>query len=75
MELKELRKNLNKLPKNGFWLKCEDLYQIMPLIESGTIGTFSKDGKWRWVFMYNKIGSKQGIKEFITVLNIKIKQS
>lgn len=74
MENKELRKNLNKLTKEGFWLKCEDINQIYQLIENGTVGTFTKDGKWRWVWMYNKIGSKQRIKEFITVLNIKIKQ-
>jgi hypothetical protein len=74
MENKELRKNLNKLSKEGFWLKCKDISQIYPLIENGAVGVFSKDGKWYWVWLKKGIASKQRIKEFITVLNIKIKQ-
>lgn len=75
MENKELRKNLNKLSKEGFWLKCEDRNQIQPIIENGAIGVFSKDGKWYWVWLKSTRTSKQRIKEFITVLNIKIKQN
>lgn len=73
MENKELRKKLNKLSKEGFWLKCEYRNQVQPLIENGAIGVHSKDGKWYWVWLKSTVASRQRIKEFITVLNIKIK--
>jgi hypothetical protein len=72
MELKELKKNLNKLDTDGFWMLKVDKEQIYPLILNGALGTHSKDGIWMWVWMNKRVGVKQRIKEFITVLNIKI---
>ena len=72
MDNKELKKNLNRLDKDGFWMLKVDKEQIYPLILNGALGTHSKDGIWMWVWMNKRKGVKQRIKDFITVLNIKI---
>lgn len=72
MDNKELKNNLNKLDKDGFWMLKVDKEQIYPLILNGALGTNSKDGIWMWVWMNKRKGVKQRIKEFITILNIKI---
>ena len=74
MELKELKKNLNKLDKDGFWMLTTDIEQILPLIENNALKSNKTSEKWYWVWLNKKsFGSKQRVKEFITVLNIKIK--
>ena len=75
MELIELRKNLNKLDRDGFWILNSDIEQILPLIQNGALKTHKNSEKWSWVWLNNySFGAKQRVKEFITVLNIKIKQ-
>lgn len=75
MENKELKSKLNHLLRHGgFWLLVSDREQIVDLINCGAVKVFSKDNKWYWVSLGYTFGAKQRIKEFISVLTIKIKQ-
>ena len=81
MTLQELRKNLNKVTKTeGFYILEEELSLIQPLIQNGGIrhNKYEKKdgskGKWVYVRMGFGFGANQRIKEFNSVLSIKIKQ-
>ena len=74
MELKILKKYLNNIDKDGFWMRIADIEQILPLIQNGALKTNENSREWNWVWLNrSSFGAKQRIKEFITVLNIKIK--
>lgn len=81
MTYQELRKELNKVTKNtGFYILEEELSLIRSLIQNGGVrcNKYEKKdgskGKWVYVRMGSGFGAKQRIKEFNSVLSIKIKQ-